>query len=80
MAREKSRALQTALEGLTPEQRMVIRLRNFERLGFAEIGEELGKSPEAARKFWARSIESLKSVLQGEAPGLFPDTSAGAES
>lgn len=73
IAREKSRALQQALERLSADQRTVIRLRNFERRGFAEIGTELGKSAEAARKFWARSIEALKLELQDRSPEMFPE-------
>ncbi len=70
LAREKARSVEQCMEQLTPEQRQVIRLRNFEQLSFVEIGQRMGRSEEATRKFWARSIESLKSAIKNQSPGL----------
>ncbi len=55
--------LQQALRQLSPDHEAVIRLRNWERLSFAEIGQRLGRSEEAAKKLWARAITRLKEVL-----------------
>jgi len=57
---EQERALTTAMDRLTVEQRQVIQFRNFEQLGFEEIGARMNRSTDAARKMWARSIEALK--------------------
>ncbi len=57
------RRLQGALRHLSPDHEAVIRLRNWERLSFAEIGQRLGRSEEAAKKLWARAITRLKAVL-----------------
>jgi DNA-directed RNA polymerase specialized sigma24 family protein len=37
----------------------VILLRKFEELSFAEIGERLGKSPDACRMLLARAMTAL---------------------
>ena len=60
---EKAKALEIAMKQLSAEQQQVIQLRNFERLSFAEIAERMERSEDAARKFWARSIEALKMRL-----------------
>ena len=60
---EKTNALENAIKQLSPEQQQVIQLRNFERLSFADIAERMRRSEDAARKFWARSIEALKQRL-----------------
>jgi hypothetical protein len=41
----------------------VIELRNRERLTFAEVGQRMGRSAEAARKLWARAIELLRKEM-----------------
>ena len=51
--------LETALETLTPPHREVILLRRFEELSFAEIGERMGKSPDAARMLYTRAMTAL---------------------
>ena len=60
---EDVQRLQQALRQLNPDHEAVIRLRNWERLSFAEIGQRLGRSEEAAKKLWARAITRLKEVL-----------------
>lgn len=60
---EKSKSLEYAMSQLTDDQRLVIQLRNFERLSFADIGQRMQRSEDAARKFWARTIEALKQQL-----------------
>lgn len=67
---EKQRALQAAMSSLSSEQRQAIEMRSLKGMSFEEIGEALGKSNEAARKFWARSVETLAQRLKQQAPEL----------
>jgi RNA polymerase sigma-70 factor, ECF subfamily len=64
VAHEEAALLKAALGRLSPDYRRVIVLRNWEEQSFAEIGAIFGRSPEAARKLWARAIEQLKSELR----------------
>jgi RNA polymerase sigma-70 factor (ECF subfamily) len=59
IAAEELSALEQALATLPPEQRMIVEMRNWDRLSFVEIGERLGKSQDAIRKAWARAIKQL---------------------
>jgi RNA polymerase sigma-70 factor (ECF subfamily) len=74
LAEEKARSIQSAMAGLTAGQREIIELRNFHQLGFAEIGQRTGRTEDAARKFWARSIEALKSAIKAAQPGLIDES------
>jgi RNA polymerase sigma-70 factor (ECF subfamily) len=67
---EKQTALLEAMKTLPDEQQTIIQLRNFDRLPFADIGMKMDRSADAARKFWARSIEALKDVLRQTNPEL----------
>ncbi len=59
-AHEQSLALQGALDRLPDDYGRVIRLRYDDSLTFEEIGKEMGRSPEAARKLWARAMDCLR--------------------
>lgn len=48
-----------ALDALKEEHREVILLRNYEELSFPEIGQRLGKSPDACRMLLARAMTAL---------------------
>jgi RNA polymerase sigma-70 factor (ECF subfamily) len=61
---EEERRLAEAVARLPPDYRDVIELRNREHLTFAEVGERIGRSDEAARKLWARAIEMLRAELR----------------
>jgi len=63
IAAEERTALQRALSELSAEQRQAVIMRNWERRSFKDIGAALGRSPEAARKLWARAIEKLQQLL-----------------
>jgi len=63
MAHEQDEALQEALGRLPEEYRRVITLRHEEQLPFEEIGRLLQRSPDAARKLWARAVERLHEEL-----------------
>ena len=56
---ERSRRLEAALLELPEAQREVVILRAYEELGFAEIGERLGRSADAARMLYARAMTAL---------------------
>ncbi len=51
--------LERALETLDEPYREIIVLRKLEELSFKEIGERLGKSPDACRMLLARALTSL---------------------
>jgi RNA polymerase sigma-70 factor (ECF subfamily) len=63
MAREDLAALRAALERLPTDEQLVIELRNLDHLSFHEIGRQLRRSPEAARKLWSRAIARLERLL-----------------
>ncbi len=63
---EETQRLKSAMAQLGEEHQRVIRLRNWQDLSFAEIGEQMGRSPDAARKLWARAVMTLQGIL-GEA-------------
>ncbi|MCP3964572.1 MAG: sigma-70 family RNA polymerase sigma factor [bacterium] len=61
---EDSERLEKALDALGEAQREVILLRHFEELSFPEIGELLGKSPDACRMQLARAMTALTLKLR----------------
>jgi len=52
--------VKNGLNRLPVHMRQVILLRNRDGLSFSEIGAELGRSAEAARKLWSRSLARLQ--------------------
>jgi RNA polymerase sigma-70 factor (ECF subfamily) len=62
-ATEDEAALRTALARLSEADRQVIELRSLRGLSFVEMGEQLSKSAEAARKQWARAVDRLTREL-----------------
>lgn len=63
MGTERRRQLSDALQQLPADYRQVIEMRSFERLAFAEIGNHMGRSEDAATKLWCRAIEKLRDVF-----------------
>lgn len=63
MENEQDQALQAALGRLPEDYRRIITLRYQEQLPFEEIGRLLQRSPDAARKLWARAVERLHDEL-----------------
>ncbi len=61
--REKDQLTAQALASLPEDYRTVIQLRIVEKKSFQEIGETMQRSPEAARKLWARAIEAAKAAV-----------------
>ena len=64
MEHEQDQALQAALGRLPDDYRRVITLRYQEQLPFEEIGQLMQRSPDAARKLWARAVERLQEELE----------------
>ncbi len=62
---EESERLERAIETLSEAHREVILLRHFEELSFREIGERLGKSPDASRMLLARAMAALTLKMRG---------------
>lgn len=60
---DRAQILAVALSRLPEDYQRVIRLRHQEQMSFAEIGENLGRSADAARKLWGRAIEYLQREL-----------------
>ena len=56
---ESMERLERALEALDDHHREIIILRKLEELSFREIGERLGKSPDACRMLLARALTAL---------------------
>jgi RNA polymerase sigma-70 factor (ECF subfamily) len=65
MEREQAQALQQALSRLPEDYGRVLTLRFQEGRSFEEIGRLLGRSPDAARKLWARALERLRQEWEG---------------
>jgi RNA polymerase sigma-70 factor (ECF subfamily) len=65
MEQELAQALHRALARLPDDYRRVVELRYLEQRSFEEIGRLLSRSPDAARKLWARAIERLGEEWKG---------------
>ena len=59
MAREEIMHVARIVARLPEDYKRVIRLRNWEDLGFDEIAVRMGRSREAIRKLWSRAIQCL---------------------
>ena|GEM_PF-149947 len=62
---EQVETLRLAIAGLSQEYQDIIRLRNYERMSFEDLGKHFKRTPEATRKLWVRSIEALHQALEG---------------
>lgn len=60
MAREQAAWIRQCMEKLPEEMHQVIRLRNWERLQFHEIGERMGMATSSAAKLWYRALIELQ--------------------
>lgn len=58
--------LDQALERLPQDYQLVILLHHRDKLTFAEVGAQTGRSTDAARMLWTRAIKRLHSELTGE--------------
>jgi RNA polymerase sigma-70 factor (ECF subfamily) len=64
MADEQLLRLSEAMNRLPTDYRDVMALRYQQGLSFEDVGERLGRSPDAARMLWARAVEKLRTELQ----------------
>jgi RNA polymerase sigma-70 factor (ECF subfamily) len=62
--REQAEELERALQRLPEDYRTVIHLRYREERPFEEIGRLMNRSPDAARKLWARAMEQFRQEWQ----------------
>lgn len=62
--REMSVVLADALSDLGPEYREVVILRSLQEIGWDEIGERIGKTPDAARMLWTRAMHEVGVLLK----------------
>jgi RNA polymerase sigma-70 factor (ECF subfamily) len=62
-AQERTEALERALRKLPQHYQQVLFLRTWKELTYAQIGNRLQCSAEAARKLWRRATEELASIL-----------------
>ena len=60
----EAKTLEVALDSLNELHREIILLRNFEELTFPEMGERLGKSADACRMLYARSMVALTNKVR----------------
>lgn len=72
LEREQAAELSDALARLPDDYRRVITLRYLEERSFEEIGPLMDRSPDAARKLWARAMERLRDEWQGSRPAAGP--------
>ena len=62
---EDAAELRAALLRLSEDHRSVLIMRNWERMTFAQIGQRMQRSENAAKKLWARALTQLESELFG---------------
>ena len=65
-AQEEAELLRQAIERLPAAYRQVLNLRNWQQLSFAEIGDQMGRTREAARKLWTRALLQLRTELNAD--------------
>ena len=63
VAQEQGEALARAMERLPPDYRQVLALRHEQKLTFAQIGEQMQRSANAARMLWLRAVERLQKEM-----------------
>ena len=62
---EDEARIRAAVARLPEEYRRVIQLRTWDGLPFAEVGQVMGRTEDAARMLWGRAIEWLRTELGG---------------
>lgn len=68
MRQEEAARVSKALSSLSDDHRLVIQLRNWDRLPFAEIGRRMNRSEQAARLVWKRALEQFAAALDPRTP------------
>jgi RNA polymerase sigma factor (sigma-70 family) len=62
--KEEAALLHAALERLPPDYARVLTLRHLHDCSFAEIGESMDRSSDAARMLWWRALDALAAELE----------------
>ncbi len=60
---ELEAVLYAAMNRLSQEHQQVLRMRNWQQLSFADIGIEMNRTADAARKLWSRAVLQLQHEL-----------------
>jgi RNA polymerase sigma-70 factor (ECF subfamily) len=63
LAQEQAQALARAIERLPPDYRRVLALRHEQQLTFAQIGQQMQRTANAARMLWLRAVERLQKEM-----------------
>lgn len=64
--REQAERIASAMQHLSGDYRRALELRYWKQLSFAEMGREMNRTSEAARKLWARALVKLQQELEHE--------------
>jgi RNA polymerase sigma-70 factor (ECF subfamily) len=64
--REQAVLLADAVSRLSPAHREVFILRTLEHIPFEEIAIKMNRTPGAVRMLWARALERLNKMLEGQ--------------
>lgn len=62
--REEAEAVLAAIHRLPPDYQQAIRLRTWDGLSFAAVGEQTGRTEDAARMLFARAMKRLEQELE----------------
>lgn len=61
---ERSALLADALAELEPDEREVLVLRGLQELGWSEVGQRMGRTPDSARMLWPQALLRLGDLLK----------------
>ena len=64
LVNEQSVRIRAAMQRLSDDHRTVIRLRNWQRLSFSEIAQQMNRSENAVTKLWFRALVRLEEELE----------------
>ncbi|WP_206108215.1 sigma-70 family RNA polymerase sigma factor [Paludisphaera soli] len=62
--REQAVLLADAIDGLSPDYREVIILRQLEGLSFPEVADRMGRTQDSVKNLWARALAKLRRGLE----------------
>jgi RNA polymerase sigma-70 factor (ECF subfamily) len=65
LGHEIGRKVQSALQALSPRERMVFEMRHYQGMKLRDIGEALGTTEETAKNSLFRATRKLRTQLEG---------------
>ncbi len=65
MGHEIGRKVESALQALSPRERMVFEMRHYQGMKLRDIGEALGTTEETAKNSLFRATRKLRAQLEG---------------